>query len=397
MVRKNPERKMKRRSPLLSLSIALIMLLNFFKGDAFQLSPGSIRTPITQFQGIKVTKIMRPQQLGYAVAKVRKRETLTTKSMSNKEDDDSIDAVEAEIVLENTVESRRAKNSQVSSYRTGSLLYAAMALDAIKRRNALSIYSGAAMSMSIVSPISLAAGYLLAAASMHTLISAAEHNRLSSDTYKRMNLSLILFSIINIDAQFTNWPFIGTSALLCQIYNGFTCVNGWLKGIRGLGTSDGAGLTADSLICELRYGMKTTIGGIMKIENRISMGYVLSLAMASLVILHNVIIIPALWGKSLARVNAIRLTATSRLLLVSALIYTLLDASNRGRLKGTTFITLNTALSVCSFAVSGAMLSPLFQSACISSKVLKMASIIAAFASFTGSIGLKSYMEKKNN
>ena len=332
--------------PLMPFSICVMLVLIFFQaGDAFQFSRDGARK-LTSFQTKKVAKLMKDQQLRCFTMKIGKRDNLTIRKMSNNDYDE---VVEAEIVLENTAESQKAKNSQVSSYRTGSFLYAAMALDAIKRRNDLSIFSGAAISMSITSPISLAVGYLLAAVSMYCLKSAAEHNRLSSDTYKRMNFALVLFSIINIDAQFTNWPFIGTSAFFCQIYNCLTCVNGWLKGVRGLGSSDGAGLTADSLINELKYGMKTNVKGVMKIEDRASMGYLLSLAMTSSVILHNVIIIPVLWGKSLARVNAIRMAATTRLLLVSALIYTLLDASNRGRLKGTTFISLNMTLSVCSF------------------------------------------------
>lgn len=255
------------------------------------------------------------------------------------------EAVEAEIVVDSTPALQMEQKTQAAAYRTSSILYLALALDALKRKSDILIFGGATNNLNTVSPVSMGAGFVIAAVSSHCLIGATEHNRLTSDTYKRINLALSAFSFMNFICHMISWPFLGGAACFCSAYNMKVAISGWTKGIKGLGRDKGRSLSRESYMSELEYGLRETWKGAITFKSKEAVGYFISLSMATIVVLHNVIIVPILWQKSLARVNAIRIASTSRLVLVSSLIFTLMDAANRQRLKGSTFIKLNCALA----------------------------------------------------
>ena len=329
------------------------------------------------------------------------------------------EAVEAEIVVITTPALQLEQKSQAAAYRTSSMLYAALGLDTWKRRADISIFEGASKNLSIVSPISMGVGFLIAAVSSYCLIDATEHNRLSSDTYKRINLALAVFSCMNSACYLVTWPFLGTAASFCNFYNISVALNGWTKGIKGLGRDESRLLGYESYLSEVSYGFRKTFESISTIKSKVALGYLISLVMASVALLHNIIILPVVWNKSLARVNAIRIASTSRLFLVSSIIFTLMDAANRGRLKGSTFIYLNISLAVGSLAgkhilscilglrqrftqcflqlVAFGMLSPLMYNAYVTGKVIRLATIIIGVSLFTGTVGIKNFFRKRNS
>ena len=263
---------------------------------------------------------------------------------------DDADVVEADIVVEQTQASSMIRQRQVASFRTASILYVAMALDCWKKRNDVSVFAGSISKvLSITPPVSLASGYLLAATSSYLLLHATEQNRLSSDTYKRLNLSLVLFSLLNASAFVVNWPFLGIAACLCNVNNAMVSFNGWRTGVSGLSV-DKRELYSDAYLRELKYGLETNLGGLRIFKSAEAVGYFIAFLLTAITIFHNVLVIPVLWSRSLPRVNAIRLASTARLLLANAVTYTLFDAANRRRLSGSTFINLNFALSAASMA-----------------------------------------------
>ena len=333
---------------------------------------------------------------------------------------DDADVVEADIVVEQTQASSMIRRRQVASFRTASILYVAMALDCWKKRNDVSVFAGSISKvLSITPPVSLASGYLLAATSSYLLLHATEQNRLSSDTYKRLNLSLVLFSLLNASAFVVNWPFLGIAACLCNVNNAMVSFNGWRTGVSGLSV-DKRELYSDAYLRELKYGVETNLGGLRICKSAEAVGYFIAFSLTAITIFHNVLVIPVLWSRSLPRINAIRVASTARLLLANAITYTLFDASNRKRLSGSTFINLNFALSAASMSskfsmfaydklifrashtfgdltesVCLAMLSPMYKGACVSKRIMKMALVIGTCSIYSGGIGLKYYLVKK--
>ena len=315
-------------------------------------SSSSSHSSLSEFQSYFQTCRTRSRLYMHSQANVR--DNLCLKASSSDDDDDGAEAVEAEIVIDNSTPKLQLKHrEQVSSYRTSSILYMALALDSWKRRNAVSIFGvggAAANTINIVSPVSLSAGFVLAAVASRCLISAAENNRLASDTYKRMNLALSLFSLMNLMSHLVSWPFLGGAACFCSLFNTRVALKGWVKGVKGLGSDESRKLYLNSYISELSYGLKTNLKGVITFKSKESIGYFLSFTLVSIIVLHNFLVVPLLWKKNLPRVNALRIASTARLLLAESILFTLMDAANRKRLSGSTFIKLTLGLSATSLA-----------------------------------------------
>ena len=116
-----------------------------------------------------------------------------TQLASQGDDSESEPLIVPEIVLDEGDEVVRAREAQSSFYRTATWLYGATTFDSLSTVARLGGPPATAMATSVPS-----AALALAAISVHTLKSASDSSRLNSDTYKRLNLSLMAFGLFNV-------------------------------------------------------------------------------------------------------------------------------------------------------------------------------------------------------
>merc|ERR1711862_741237 len=202
----------------------------------------------------------------------------------------------------------------------------------------------------------IAAGIILPAALAYILKGAAENDRLSSDTYKRLNLALGMYSLIGLIAK----DIITTFHPLWVT----TCFVGMVNSIKGYGYGlKGWELKKNvSIISEfINNGAKSTFSTMVKIppKNVKSAGYQVSTVAFSfwkLSLLRNIVNVllnSSLEGKQKLFQFASLAFRYKKVMLLTAISYPLKDAADRDRLDGTTFVQLNALISVVS-AVLGA-------------------------------------------
>mmetsp|Transcript_13544 Transcript_13544/g.20641 ORF Transcript_13544/g.20641 Transcript_13544/m.20641 type:complete len:441 (+) Transcript_13544:116-1438(+) len=205
-----------------------------------------------------------------------------------------------------------------------------------------------------VEKVVIAGGEIFLAVLTRVLRGATVNDRLGSDTYKRMNLSLVLYTILSANLVLRNplhslylgW---GTTmkglghvpgatnagALWIVLYTliGYTGVRGFAKGVRGFGLIDintGIGPVSD-LVKEIYTGALNTAKSLVKISSSTSAGYLLATILTFL------------------NLNSLGMYGAPYLGLAGVSLYTLKDAADRGRLEGGTFMSLNGWLSALSF------------------------------------------------
>jgi len=277
---------------------------------------------------------------------------------TEKEEEESpleTDEVKANRKMEKKVKGR--KKRVVMGYRIVSVAYLVASIVAVVKNG--------------ISPVQsyFVAGPLLAAGMAHTLADAALHDRLSSDTYKRLNLFLgTYYGLVNLilssmtKRQFGSHPFWKlwtiTSFITCV-----NCIKGYGYGVKGWKLE---GDTLPLAKKDLVEGLKYTIQSFFSIpKNAQSAGYwiatgtVASLKMKKLVEIIGLLLVvststSASWG-----IVATRLSRYAKLALLTGVMFTLKDAADRGRLNGTTFMQLN----LLSSYVFGSMSAYLYQEA----------------------------------
>mmetsp|Transcript_8325 Transcript_8325/g.10917 ORF Transcript_8325/g.10917 Transcript_8325/m.10917 type:complete len:312 (-) Transcript_8325:325-1260(-) len=185
-------------------------------------------------------------------------------------------------------------------------------------------------------------GPLLASGVSFILIGAANSNRLTSDTYKRLNLALIQYGLLG----FISGIFMGQKPLwfISCFITVVNSVKGYGYGLKGweLGNA--------SLKDDIMSGLKANLKSMTKIPNLKSAGYLAAtltvgtLQLAKIAELFNIVTTGG--GKFLFGTRLFRFI---KLMLLNVIVFSLKDAADRDRLEGTTFIQLN-ALSSISFA-----------------------------------------------
>jgi hypothetical protein len=112
-----------------------------------------------------------------------------------------------------------------------------------------------------------AAGYGLAAGTSYILAGATSHDRLGSDTYKRLNFGLLgssLLSLVAIPGEAAFHPSFGVALLLTgfmEFVKGFGAIvsyNGWRRGV----DPESDVLAPKEMIGEFVSGVKSTLVGI---------------------------------------------------------------------------------------------------------------------------------------
>ena len=190
------------------------------------------------------------------------------------------------------------------------------------------------------SQVYVLAGPVLASGVAHVLTDAAVKDRLQSDTYKRLNLSLGAYAALTLSMvplapdTFAN-PFFLVPALLGLI----NCSKGYAYGVLGWDKKTG------SFKEDLFLGVKSTIQKLVLTfpNNLASLGYLgatLTLGGMKLAKLADLGSLMQLESTT-SFLIATRFSRIAKLSLLTAVLFTLKDAADQDLLGGTTFIELN--------------------------------------------------------
>lgn len=205
------------------------------------------------------------------------------------------------------------------------------------------------------------AGYYLAGSTFRILQGAARAGRLSSDTYKRLNVGLVGFCLtfwaMPAEAGFLIEP--ASVTLMTFILNAskafglVLALTGWQYGVDKEGENF---FKPGELVQDFLRGCLDTLKG-MRVKNaKKALAYrnllvcVLAGLMSSLFEGLFDIRYQEAFNRSAFDIS-VQWSAISRLFLVSTMIYSLKDAAERDRLSGSTFIKLNVLVGSWALAV----------------------------------------------
>lgn len=222
------------------------------------------------------------------------------------------------------------KKRVIAGYRITSILYLLLAIIiAIKSR--ILYYSG---------------GPLLISGFSYILTDSATNNRLSSDTYKRLNLALGTGILVSSIGSFL---MRSVSIELLFAFVGFVnAIKGYGYGLRTWELNDACAKE------DIAKGIKDSIFSMLKIKNVNSALYSLStLTIGTMVVLKMTEVAQLIFSNSKGFQIGTRLYRLAKLILMSVVTFTLKDAADRDRLKGTTFIELNYLISFIFLTLSG--------------------------------------------
>jgi len=198
--------------------------------------------------------------------------------------------------------------------------------------------------------LGLFAAYIVMPAGIsYIMISAAQHDRLNSDTYKRMNLAMLEYGMIGLTLKSLGSTRDGfyIAAFLLSVINS---IKGYAYGVLGLDKSN----TDTSLVQDLMNGTKSTIKGFFSIPKTIkSFGYLAATYMLAAMKLSKLKeIIQFIQANSVTSELSLLIARFNRLALLTLMLYTLKDAADRDRLGGTTFIQLNYLCAIAMIATA---------------------------------------------
>jgi hypothetical protein len=195
-----------------------------------------------------------------------------------------------------------------------------------------------------------AAGYGMAAGLCHILKGAAKHNRLNSDTYKRLSVGLLGFTLLSLFALPGEAGFLPTAVpsvvlfmilTLSRLLGASAAYRGWVQGVRG-----DAKASPRQLGKELYQGTLDSIKGLRVQFKQKALTYRNLLLIVIVSCFSSIMegIFDLRYKKDLLIGNfeiSLQWSAVARLFMISTMIYSLKDAAERDRLTGTTFIQLN--------------------------------------------------------
>ncbi|RMZ55012.1 hypothetical protein APUTEX25_005638, partial [Auxenochlorella protothecoides] len=196
----------------------------------------------------------------------------------------------------------------------------------------------------------LGSTFVLVALIANRLSAAVDTNRLGNDTYKRLNLGLVVYGVASAVILWTS-PAPATSvtqALATALSAATTIVAG-----RAFLSSEGSSLSPGALLNGLGNAAKT----VLDTKNLTTLTYGVASVLASIAgaaLLYGRL--PGLEDYWLVHpIGSVGVYALRQLgagaLLAATVLYTLKDAAGRGRLRATTFKSLNAGVAGVSAAV----------------------------------------------
>ena len=219
----------------------------------------------------------------------------------------------------------------------------------------------------------------------YIMISAAKNDRLSSDTYKRLNLALFQIGAVGLGVVALGWNKRRNAMLaLTFVLSVINSTKGYAYGVLGWDKQS----SETTLLRDLTRVIKDTARGFFSMPKTInSCVYQVATALvASLKLLKLFEIVKYIQANSVTAGLSPLLNRFNRLAFFTLVLYTLKDAADRDRLGGTTFILLN-YLCALSMGVNYAFYSGM-------PKI--MGALSAGFAAFFAFNGISSYMKNKN-
>lgn len=259
------------------------------------------------------------------------------------------------------------KKRVIIGYKVMMLSYLAVGLSSVVRSGGVS-----------ASLFNVIAGYIIMPAGISYIMSgAASHDRLNSDTYKRLNLALLEYGIVGLSILSLGGfkrP-VMTLAFALTVINS---IKGYAYGVLGWDKKS----TETTLLKDITKGTKDTIKGFLSVpKNFNSFGYLVATYMvASMKLLKLKEVVEFIQANSIAEGLAMPLSRFNRLAFLTLMIYTLKDAADRDRLSGTTFIQMN---YLCSLAMG---VNYFFYTSGIATPLGALAAFFSAFFAFNGII-----------
>lgn len=187
---------------------------------------------------------------------------------------------------------------------------------------------------------------------LYILKGAASNDRLSSDTYKRLNLSVIGFALLQLLLPVHHW----IEGLVFKLPAFVTLVNGvkgYGYGVLGWDKSK----DKSTIMTDIKIGMISIIQGAGVVKQK-SIGYVIGTAFLGVMTavkaleLLKILILPSGEAVSKSYMVLSRMSRLGRLGIMTTIMYTLKDASDRDRLTGTTFVQLGYLMTVAFLTMS---------------------------------------------
>ena len=189
-------------------------------------------------------------------------------------------------------------------------------------------------------------GYIAMPAGVSYIMSgAATHDRLGSDTYKRLNLALLEYGLIGLSIISLGK---GGNKLLSVAYilSVINSLKGYAYGVLGWDKQS----KETSLLKDLMNGTKETVKGFLSMPKNVkAAGYQVATYFTAFLKLEKLWeIVKFIQANSITAELSMSLARFNRLAFLTLMVYTLKDAADRDRLNGATFIKLN---YLCSLAM----------------------------------------------
>ena len=180
---------------------------------------------------------------------------------------------------------------------------------------------------------SLVSGHALVAGVSTIMASAAENDRLKSDTYKRLNLAMLGYALLSLKVlSLTDAPKYVILPFAISIVN---TIKGYTYGVLGWDKKN----MDTSLGKDFLSGFVSTPKGLFSIPTNLkSLGYLSAFSLFARQAVVKLLSLKATDGGA-AMIKP--LTQFGRMVFFLSILYTLKDAADRDRLKGTTFVQLN--------------------------------------------------------
>lgn len=234
-------------------------------------------------------------------------------------------------------------------------------------------------------------GPVMAAGISYTLVGAVRNDRLSSDTYKRLNLALILYGFCGCLSAYFMPRFRMAAWMVPSFVAIVNSVKGYCYGVKGWK------LESSSVVGDIVHGTRDSFRILLeKPKNATSAGYlIVTLFSVVLALLKLGNVADLALKKAVPFSIGARLLRFSKLAMLTTVSLTLKDAADRDRLEGSTFIQLNILTSamfgaMAVYVQNGNTITP------VGSAPAALTALIAgSFSVFTATTGIVSQINKK--